>query len=136
MRASSQQIVAAAAGDAAAGKFPDRGWLRKNHAGVDIGRVRFCPGQERLVDEKPQFASHFFVRHLACDPLLHDHGAAMTLVFYFRRNLLRHLRRARTFLLRVFENPEPVESRSLDEIEERLKSGIGFAWKSDDKRRA
>src|SRR5205807_1191724 len=117
-RASSQQIVAAASGDAAAGEFSDRGWLRKNHAGVHIRRVRFRPGQEWLVDEKAQFASDFFARHLTCDPLLHRHGAAITLVFYFRRNLLRHLRRARTFLLRVFENAEAVESRSFDELEE------------------
>ena len=44
-----------------------RRWLGQNHARIDLRRVGFGPGDERLIDEQLQFASNFFARHLMRD---------------------------------------------------------------------
>src|SRR5438105_11438563 len=69
-----------------------------------------------------------------CNFLLDRHRLAITRVFEPKRNLSRHLARARAVFARVFENSEALEPDAANEFKQRFKLFVGLAWETDNER--
>src|SRR4029453_9088362 len=113
-----KQIVAARPADFAPNEFPDGRRFRQDDPSIHLRGVRFSPRDVRLIDQQFQFVSYLLRCDFARDFLLQRHCPPEARAFLCRGNLAGHLRGARAFLLRVFENPKPLKTNPFDELEE------------------